>query len=179
MARWGRQAAMAGFSAAIFAGVAWLGQIPLGEAGGDAVIRLSLRATRARAEICRDRTAAELEALPQHMRQAEVCEEIAPAYRLELDIGGERVLEERVEPGGLRGDRPLIVDRQVAVEPGLRSVAVAFTPLLEPDPGQALAQASAELPSYRLRRELALQPDRITLITLDDASGELTIFGGR
>lgn len=147
MASWGRQAAMAGFSAALLLLVAWLGQIPFGEAGDEAVVRLALRATRAKIEICRARTAAELEALPQHMRQAEICEEIAPAYSLALQVGGRRMLEERIEPGGLRGDRPLIVDRQVAVAPGTRSIAITLTPLLEPGDRKAVAEAGTELPS--------------------------------
>lgn len=178
MASWGRQAIVAGFSAAFLILVAWLGQIPFGKAGEDAVIRLALRATRAKTEICRTRSEAELEALPIHMRQAEICEEVAPAYRLALDVGEQRLLEERIEPGGLRGDRPLIVDRQVTVGPGRRSVAITLAPLLDPSDVDAVANASAALPSYALERELILEAGRITLVTLDDSSGELRVFGG-
>ena len=87
------------------------------------------------------------------------------------------VEQRRIEPGGLRGDRPLIVDRQIAVEPGRRSVTIALAPLLDPSLEEAIARASTQLPVYRLERDLTLEPDRITLITLDDASGELRVFG--
>ena len=44
------------------------------EPGPEAVVRLSWRARGERVEVCRDLSAEELEALPQHMRRERVCE---------------------------------------------------------------------------------------------------------
>jgi hypothetical protein len=160
---------MALFTLALLLAVAALGQIPFGSSRGEAVLRVSLRAVNAKAEICRDRTEAELEALPAHMRQPRVCDEVAPPYRLEVEVDGTRVIDALVEPGGLRGDRPLIVDRQVPLQSGTVSLSVDFSPLLDEADRRALDEAAVELPGYSLEREVELRPDRITLVTATGA----------
>jgi len=176
---WVRQIAIAVFTAALLAAVVVLGQIPLGKAGGDAILRLALRATHGKAEVCRDRTAKELEAMPQHMRLARQCDEVAPPYRLEVKLDDATVLDELIAPGGMRGDRPLIVDRQVPVPRGRVRLDVRFAPKTDVRLDEALARAGLELPSYALSEEVDFAADRITLVMLDDASGRLEIYEPR
>lgn len=172
---WTRQLAIAAFTAILLSAVVLLGQIPYGAAGGEAVLRLALRAAHGKAEICRERSAEELEALPQHMRQPRLCEEVAPPYRLSVQVDGKDVLDEKIAPGGFRGDRPLVVDRQVEVAPGTVRLEIDFAPATDLRLDEALAQSGLELPSYTLDRETELVSDRITLVTLDDATGTLEI----
>lgn len=173
-----RHAVRALFTALLLAAVVVLGQVPFGSPSGEAVLRLALRTVETRIEVCRELSAAELEALPRHMRQARTCDEQAVDYRLRLEVEGEPLLEEIVSPGGLRRDRPLIVDRRFVLEPGSPHLLVRLEPL-EPESLDDASRASfAALPRYELDQRLALEPDRITLITVDDRNGGLSVMSG-
>lgn len=173
---WGRQLVIAAFTAAVLLAVALLGQVPFGAASGRATLRLALRTAQGKVEICRDLTPSELEALPAHMRQPRVCDETAPPYRLRVALDGVTVLDEEFEPGGMRGDRPLIVDRRIAHTPGSVQLQIEFEPVLDAASGRALADAQTALPGYRLDRRIELSADRITLVLLDEAHGSLEIY---
>lgn len=168
---------IAAFTAVVLAAVVVLGQVPLGSGSGQATLRLAIRTVLSNAEICKDRTAEELEALPQHMRQARICEQVAPPYRLQVWIDGLEVLDERFEPGGLRGDRPLTVDRQIGLPPSSAQMIVRFSPVVDVLLEEALGRASATLPSYLLEQDVELIGDRILLVMLNDAAGTLEIYG--
>ncbi len=162
------------FTAVLFGAFAVLGQIPFGEVPAEAYLRLSLRTTDARIEICHDRTPEELDALPAHMRQPRACDRHAIPYRLHVRLDGESVLEEILAPRGARGDRPLVFDRQLAVEPGSATLAVSFAP-----DGSAADGAGAELTAalngarhHQLEQLVDLRAGRITLVRLD---GDLVV----
>jgi len=166
------------FTMVLLAVVAWLGQIPFGEASPDSALRLSLRTVQGQIEICRERSPAELDALPQHMRTATVCDDHTPQYRLQVELDGRNVVDQAVIPGGLRGDRPLIVDRRLTVEPGAATLVVRFTAQSDASLAVEQQQALERLPSYVLHREVTFEAGRITLVTLDDADGELQLVNG-
>ncbi len=159
----------AAWTAVLLAAVVVLGQIPMGKPSGEAVLRLALRTVQAKIEVCRQLSAEEIAALPQHMRREETCEQVSPPYRLLVAIDGETVIDERFEAGGMRRDRPLIVDRQIRWRPGPAAADITFRPELE-------SAEAAELPSYRLARSLELTADRITLVTLDEANRSFTVL---
>lgn len=177
--RWLRQLAVAALTAVLLAIVLVLGQVPLGHGSGQATLRIALRTVQSNAEICTERTAEELEALPAHMRQPRVCEQVAPPFRLQVSIDGESVLDEAFEPGGMRGDRPLTVDREILLPAGPAHLDARFSPKVDLRLAEALARASATLPSYRLEQDIELIADRILLVMLDDATGKLEIYSGR
>ena len=163
----------------LMAGVIVLGQVPLGKPTGQAVIRVALRSTQARREVCRDRTAAELEALPLHMREPRVCDTYAPPFRLRLAIDGQPLVDRLVEPGGLKGDRPLILSEELAVPPGVVELTVTWIPEDDMPPPGPFREALAELPRFELEQEVTLVADRIMLIELDDANDSLLVYGQR
>lgn len=154
-----------------------LGQVPMGQPTGRAVVRLALRSTQAKSEVCRDRTAEELEALPIHMREPRVCDVYAPAFRLSMTVDGERLIDRLVEPGGLKGDRPLILTEEVSLPPGEVRLAVNWVPDVEEPPPVLFRKALADLPRFELEEDVELVADRVTLIELDDASDTLRIYG--
>ena len=161
-----RGAAGVALAALFAAGLAALASRPLGSEPTGAAVRLALRTARAHVEVCRDRTADELAALPAHMRQPRVCEDHRPDYRLELIADGVPLWTERVEPPGMRRDRPLTVDALVPVMPGRRELVVAFTP--EPAAGaSALPAGSPAPPAWRLACVAELLPGRILLVVVD------------
>ena len=173
---WSRQLLAAAFTAAVLLVVVLLGQVPFGRPSDRATLRLALRTVQGKIEVCRDRTPEELAALPAHMRQPRSCDEVAPPYRLRVAIGLRTVLDEQFEPGGLRGDRPIIVDRRLVHSPGKARVQIAFEPVLDEAARRSLAQSGSELPGYALDRQIELLGDRIILVQLDEAAGRLEIY---
>ena len=163
-------------TAGLLAVVVVAGQIPFGQSTGEATLRLALRTVNTRLEVCRERTAEELEALPFHMRQPTACEGISPTYRVNAKLDGREVLSAQADPGGARGDRPLIVDQEVKVPPGVRRLEVSMTPIEAAGLSQPAKQAFAEIPRYYLDREVTLTEDRITLVLLDQEDGQLKIY---
>ena len=156
-----------------------LGQIPWGESGNEAILRLALRTVRGKMEICRDLTADELSNLPAHMRgSGEVCDSVPVTYRLRVSVDGRELIDELVEPGGMRRDRPHNVDREFIFDPGDANLEVRFTPEMPADPSPEVDRALADLPTYELAREVHFEADRITLVYLNDSTGSLGVEGG-
>ena len=89
-----------------------------------ALLRLSWRMRGERLENCRDRTPAELEALPVHMRTPRICETTAVPYRITLRIDGGPTDTTTVLPAGAKHDRPIYVLRDVALVPGHHRVTI-------------------------------------------------------
>jgi hypothetical protein len=151
--------------AALFAwGLVTLSSVPVGAEPTAAALRLSLRTAAGSLEVCRDRTPEELAALPAHMRQPRECTEVRPDYLLEVRADGARLLSSRVEPPGVHRDRPLTVDRTVAVAPGRRRLRVSFAPVAGV---QEPAEGSDPLPSWTLDCTTVLPPGRVLLVALD------------
>ena len=166
------------FSMLLLAVVAWLGQIPFGQSSPLAGLRLSLRTVQGQIEICRDRSESELAALPQHMRTPTLCVDHTPHYRLDVSIDGQSVVDQDVAPGGWRGDRPLIVDHRLTLKPGPAALAIRFTPVADASLASDQQEALARLPHYELTRQVEFVAGRVTLVTLDDTGGNLTLIDG-
>lgn len=176
MSALGRHALRGLVSLLLMGAVIVLGQVPLGRPTGKAVVRLALRSTQARGEVCQDRTAEELEALPLHMREPRVCDVYAPPFRLRLTVDGERLIDRLVAPGGFKGDRPLILTEEVSLPPGEVRLGVEWVPEVEEPPPGPFLEALAGLPRFELEEDVVLVADRITLIELDDANDTLRVY---
>ncbi len=172
----GRLALRTGFTILLLAAVIVLGQIPWGRTSDEAVLRVALRTVKGKLEVCRELSEAELEALPIHMRGTSDCDTHPVTYRLRVGVAGQAELDELVEPGGLRRDRPHNVDRELVLAPGRVEIEVLFEPELPDGASPEMTAAFADLPSYALRRPLRLAADRITLVYLDDAAGGLDVL---
>ncbi len=166
----------AAFTALLFVVIAALGQIPFGEVPPQAYLRLALRTTQARVEICRDRTPAELEALAVHMRRPRACEWHVIPHRLHVRLDGETVLDRVLEPRGARNDRPLVFDQRIALEPGAARLAISFAPVESAADGASaeLAEVLALAERHELEQPVQLRAGRIILVRLD---GNLVIDG--
>jgi hypothetical protein len=91
--------------------------------------RLSWSARPERIEHCRRLSDAELAARPAHMRLRLECEGRMAQYILHLTVDGSTRLVDTVRGGGLRRDRPMHVLRDIALEPGARTLAVRLARL--------------------------------------------------
>jgi hypothetical protein len=124
---------------------------------GHGLVRLSWRMRGQNIETCRDRTTAELDALPVHMRTPRLCESRTVPYRLILSIDGGQADTTIVMPSGAKHDRPFYVLRDSLLGPGLHHVAVTF----------ARSDTSAAS-VVQFNGTLKLRPGQIELITLTD-----------
>jgi hypothetical protein len=90
----------------------------------DARLRVAFSARPERIEKCRTLSADELANVPQHMRQAVVCEGTTASYRLEVRRDDSLVASALLHGGGLRHDRRLYVLRELTVPSGRRTIDV-------------------------------------------------------
>jgi hypothetical protein len=90
----------------------------------DARLRVAFSARPERIEKCRTLSADELANVPQHMRQAVVCEGTTASYRLEVRRDDSLVASAPVRGGGLRHDRRLYVLRELGVPSGRSTIDV-------------------------------------------------------
>lgn len=147
-------------SLGIVLGTAYLSSRPAWQSLPDThgLIRLSFAKSGVRD--CRDRTEAELAALPQNMRSRQVCDSRrAPVY-VELDLNGKTVLAESLAPSGLSGTGPSRVYRRFELPAGDYEVAVR----LRDDP------AVTGFTSTAMRR-VTLAPAQSVAIDFDAESG--------
>jgi hypothetical protein len=93
----------------------------------DARLRVAFSARPERIETCRTLGADELANVPQHMRQAVVCEGIAASYRLEIRRDDSLVASALLHGGGLRHDRRLYALRELDVPSGPSTIDVRLT----------------------------------------------------
>lgn len=92
------------------------------------VLRLAVRFPSQSTEVCIERTAEELKSLPMHMRSPKVCKQTSIDYDLEVVIDDEVALTRELTSGGLRGDRPVVVEEDLLLSPGQHEVKVSFHP---------------------------------------------------
>lgn len=145
--------------------IGWAARAPYHPPGSDtALLRLSWRLRLPAAEVCRERTQAELDALPVHMRSPQVCESRADTYTLIMRIDSLSADSTTVLPGGMRGDRPVYVLRERSLTPGSHRVHVRF---IRDDSSSALA-ADAPQRVLALDTVLDMRTGIVELITLDE-----------
>ncbi len=177
-----------GAGAATLAGtlaLGWLSQLPYHAArDAEAVVRLAWRTRGTRVEECRRLTAQELEQLPVHMRQEEVCQGRTLPHRLVVVLDGRTVVDQAVYPSGARADRPLYVYHELAVRPGTHDLDITFT--RDPVPADTASQPERERLGEResgaprrlaLTRRVTLERDQIALVTYDAEQRRLILKG--
>lgn len=171
------------FAAAAMAGLRLLSFAPYAaDPGVRAVIRLAWRARGEGMKICRRLTPEELQMLPPHMRQEEICEGKPLPYRLVVAIDGVTLADRLVLGGGARHDRPLYVLQDFSVPPGSHRVSVSFT-LQTPAPSERAGKeegSTGDTTPARLTldKTLGVGAGRVLLVTYDDALQELVVRSG-
>ncbi|CAN5656976.1 hypothetical protein BH23GEM9_BH23GEM9_36210 [soil metagenome] len=146
--------------------IAALTRAPYTPPGAEAaILRFSWRMSVVAREDCRPRTTQELDALPVHMRTAELCTRDRARYVLitRVDATAPDTLE--LLRGGVKGDRPLFVLEERTLAPGRHRVAIDLYRLTD-NAGELLAS---------LDTVLALEPGEVQLVTLDSEGRRLTV----
>jgi hypothetical protein len=141
-----------------------------------ALLRLAWSARPERVEECRQRSDAELAQLPQHMRQAVVCEGTTAEYRLQVRVAGTLAVDRVVHGGGLRHDRRLYVLEELPVPPGDTVVEVHFDRLGTGGSSPLSARAArveSVPPHLSFERHVVFSPRQVVLITYADETRSL------
>lgn len=148
------------------AGLVRLSALPAAQPQGG-MLRLSWRALGAHVEKCRKPSEAELAALPQHMRQQEICERRLAPFALAVFVDGSPRIAREVQPAGARGDRPATVFEQIELAPGRHRIEASF---------RSAAETLGAAAPLRWEGEIELARGDVALLTRDDASGELVLL---
>lgn len=144
-----------------------------------ALLRVAWSARPERVESCRTLSEAELEALPQHMRQRVVCEGTTSQYRLDILRDGQPLSSAVLRGGGLRHDRQLYAFQELPIPHGSSTLQVTLTRLgvapegevEPPGPGGAVPAMAAAPTTDRDRRELDEHRRRVE----DEVPASLTL----
>ena len=162
--------------------LAWVVRLPMGSTPQQGLLRLAWRTIGARVKVCRDYTPEELQRVPAHMRAKQVCAQSLLPYRVRAAVDGAPVLDQLIEPAGVRGDRPLFVQRELTLAPGTHRIAVHFDP--EPAQGiedaalrDATRSATADAVRYALEQEVRIAAGRIVMIELDESTKAFRVIG--
>jgi hypothetical protein len=163
--------------------IAGLSRVPVSSESGAALLRLSWRIQPEREEVCRERTAEELEALAPHMRTPLVCTGTSADYELRVRVEGEEIVRDTIRARGVRGEQPLYVYQDVPLRTGTHAVDVMFGPLRERDEDddepeereerEERREAESEAASYSWEGTVDLGEGDIALITLGSGGLEL------
>jgi hypothetical protein len=148
-----------------------------------AIVRLAWRARGEQVRDCRRLSPEELQELPLHMRQEEVCEGRLLPYRLVVALDSVSLVDRLVHGAGAREDRPLYVFQDLIVEPGRHRLSVRFTlealsAQHENDQDREDAALFATPPRLALDTTLTLGARRVLLVTYDEERERLVIRGG-
>ena len=87
-----------------------------------ALLRLSF--THSGERTCRERTLAELRALPPNMRERRICDRSRPPVYVELDVDGDTVFAAALPPSGVSGTGPSRVYERFNLPVGTHDIAV-------------------------------------------------------
>lgn len=113
----------------LFMMISFLSQIPTVFSDDSGILRLSWRLTGQNIKICEDRTQDQLNNIPAHMRTQQICIQKPIDYQLLVSINGESKINEIIKAGGLHGDRPIYVHRDIKLHSGNHQVQIHFEPL--------------------------------------------------
>jgi coenzyme F420-reducing hydrogenase delta subunit/Pyruvate/2-oxoacid:ferredoxin oxidoreductase delta subunit len=116
-----------------------------------------------RSEVCRERSAEELERLPVHMRQAKLCERGRAPVRLRVSLDGARVIDESFAPKGIWSDGSSVAVAALSVAPGEHQVRVEIGDSHDPDEWSHSSEQTVEF-DERARRVIAF--DRVSGFTV-------------
>ncbi len=172
--------------ALFLAGILALGQLPVGQAPSQGMVRLIGRMVGARVRVCRDLTREELAKIPKHMQLGgQTCEQSPLPYRLQVWIGDQLRVDENLRPAGIRGDRPLYVQQEWLLEPGIYPLRIRFAPgpARPPTGGEAglaeraLAQALGAAAHFDLDELVDVRAGRVFLLELDEPARRWMNYG--
>ncbi|MBI3204039.1 MAG: hydrogenase iron-sulfur subunit [Myxococcales bacterium] len=148
--------------AAIFGLVTWAGTAAGYRTPGDPSPKLvvSFKHPGKAGENCREPSQAELDKLPKHMRQKQICERRRASVRLRVEVDGRELTAGAYEPRGVWGDGNSIAIERFTLSPGAHQVKVELGDTMNP----------AEY-NHSTTRELTLKERHNSVVLFDKMTG--------
>ncbi len=134
-------------------------RFPWGQAPREATLRLSWRSNGQEIRVPLEQDPG----LPAHMRlpKEQAYKVQMRSYILRVVVDDRRLIDKRVDPAGLRHDRPLSVFEELPISPGPHRLEVEFAP-------ENLAGAAPPEKVDSCRVQLEFHPGGVRLVTLQD-----------
>jgi len=159
---------------------AWLSAWPVQMGDDTPRLRVAFRSAHRQTRLCRPPTTAELAGVPAHMRRKELCQAWEIPYRLRIAVDEQTLADHELKGGGMRGDRPVFVEEEFPLVPGVHRVAVAFTPQPPELPAEAAGWRPADrerfvaegrqAPAWTIHRPITFTPGRVVMLSLGQPS---------
>ena len=156
----------AALSLGLMLGVATLSARPAWKSLADDTALLRLSFTHSGVRQCRDRTEAELAALPPNMRDPKICDRRRAPVRIEMDVDGSTEIASDLAPSGLAGSGPSRVYHRVELPAGPHRIELR----LSDDPAR-------EGFSHVAAFDISLEPGQSLAVDFDAASGGFFLHG--
>ena len=131
---------------------------------GQALIKVSFSHTGKPVGDCVRRSVEELAKLPPQMRKAVDCPRERSPVSIEVDIGGQTVLNRVAQPTGLKRDGASAVYERVPVPAGEQNIAVRMKD-----------DARAKGFTYQREASVTLAPSQVLVIDFDAEKGGVTL----
>lgn len=146
--------------------IAKLSFIWTGSAKSQGQLIVTGRLTKNILKTCRDYTQEEFKKIPIHMRQAQLCEQAAVSYFLNLSLDGKTVSEGTLNPQSSSGDHPTNFQKILSLEQGVYQLKISLVP--EP-------VNEKKLKSYYLKSQIVIESGKRIFVTLDEDAGLLKL----
>ncbi len=162
---WGRRVGMltrrAMATTVLLLPIAYLSQAPYGADLDHALLRIAIKIPGRAVENCRPLSDEEKETLPKHMQPPRICETVFVDYTLRVTLDGATVAEELFTHRGVQGDAPLLINKDIVVQPGEHDLSARLTPRDQKRPSSLVASITFSGQSHFLA-------GKIQLLGLDD-----------
>lgn len=158
--KWALRILLAAFA---LTGMAALSRVPFDtDRDEHALVRFSWRTRGKAEEHCRNRTQAELDALPIHMRTPQVCSGRIASYELDFEIDEQHIVRRTFRAAGAHADRPIYVLEEIPIPPGAHHIEAEFYSTAHPHDQR-----------LKYEKDVTVEGGDILLITYDDERGAL------
>jgi coenzyme F420-reducing hydrogenase delta subunit/NAD-dependent dihydropyrimidine dehydrogenase PreA subunit len=167
--RWFFYLRSAAFSVLSMAFLAYFSAVVMGPTPEGGLLRLSFVSPKASKEHCRQLTEAEKKAQPSHMQKKEICERVDSGYRVIVEVEGVRKVEQDFVHGGLRADRPVMVNSELPLSSGSQSVTIHL---------QQIVKEGHPPRNFTLTRNLSVEIGKVYLVDFNQTTEELRLTSG-
>ena len=102
--------------------------IPYSITNENSLLRLAIRLPGKTVDTCRDLTPEEINKIPMHMRKKQECTKITIPYEATLTMDNQVLFSKTLESRGMRSDKPILIEQNIEVTPGLHKIKMSLVP---------------------------------------------------
>lgn len=108
-----------------------LSSFPFKKDFSESVLRLALRIPSQTEETCTDKNKEDAIKQLQHMRSGKICSKKPIDFHLQVMVDDEKILIKKISAKGIHGDKPMVLEKDFVLKPGVHKVQVILSPIGE------------------------------------------------